>query len=145
MPVEIINQPAIKNINHNNKEEIIMSAFKLKNSVLALTVLSVFAFSSDTFSQSKGSTTKAGGNKTTLQRGSRFVDANGDGICDNAKDTNGDGIPDGKGQKGTRPMDGTGKKNKLGNGHGHSLMGGGQGSGTGVCDGTGPKGNGAKK
>ena len=90
-----------------------------------------------------------------------FVDLNGDGINDNAIDSDGDGIPncqdpdyvrplDGSGQKmmkgrtlkfgkgGYGPADGTGNQGigpKDGTGYGP-----GTGSGTGICDGTGPKG-----
>lgn len=70
--------------------------------------------------------------------GPRFVDANGDGICDNMIDTNNDGIPDTRNGKGTGPKDGTGKKHGYGNGNGTGT--GLHQNGTGVCDGTGPKG-----
>jgi len=79
------------------------------------------------------------------QTGPLFVDADGDGICDNlgAKLRQGKGRMnamhgkrhgpgDGTGNQGIRPMDGTG-------------FGPGSGQGTGVCDGTGPKGRGGRK
>ena len=80
-----------------------------------------------------------------VQTGPLFVDADGDGICDNvgAKLRQGKGRMnamhgkhygpgDGTGNQGIRPMDGTG-------------FGPGSGQGTGVCDGTGPKGRGGRK
>lgn len=68
-----------------------------------------------------------------------FVDANGDGICDNLQRSNRVrvesrgrfGPADGTGTKGIGPRDGTG------------YAPGGQ-AGSGVCDGTGPKGAGAR-
>jgi hypothetical protein len=96
-----------------------------------------------------------------------FVDLNGDGINDNAIDSDGDGIPNGKDPDYVKPEDGTGQKkmngklnqNKMGgkkygpgNGTGNSgigpkdgtgygaTTGSGTGTGTGTCDGTGPKG-----
>jgi len=72
--------------------------------------------------------------------GPAFVDANGDGICDNYQAGNrlgnggqgkgkrgGYGPGDGTGNQGVGPRDGTGF---------------GAGNGTGICDGTGPKGAG---
>ena len=56
--------------------------------------------------------------------GNAFVDVDGDGINDNARDADGDGIPNG--------LDDDFVK---GSGNGGGL-------GTGVCDGTGPQGNG---
>lgn len=73
-----------------------------------------------------------------------FIDQNGDGINDRAIDSDGDGIPNCKDPDYVRPQDGTGRK--IGFGRGHGLLGGnGQGTGTGICDGTGPKGKGGKK
>ena len=67
---------------------------------------------------------------TAPKAGTAFVDANGDGICDNFQA----GTPQGKGYgqgrgRGTHvgPQDGTG-------------FGAGKGAGGGICDGTGPKG-----
>ena len=75
--------------------------------------------------------------------GARFVDANGDGICDNFQSGNrmgqgaragrgGYGPGDGTGNKGMGPKDGTG-------------FGPGSGAGGGICDGTGPKGKAARR
>ena len=61
-----------------------------------------------------------------------FVDADGDGINDNALDADGDGIPNGKDDDFVRPQDGSGGM------RGSANSGG---SGTGDCDGTGPKGS----
>jgi len=113
-------------------------------------VLGLFLVSGETFGQSKAK-----------KYGYGFVDLNGDGINDNAIDSDGDGIPncqdpdyvrllDGSGQKfmrgnaakhgrgGYGPGDGTGNQGigpKDGTGYGP-----GTGTGTGTCDGTGPKG-----
>ena len=67
---------------------------------------------------------------TAPKTGTAFVDANGDGICDNfqAGTPKGNGYGQGRG-RGTHvgPQDGTG-------------FGAGKGAGGGICDGTGPKG-----
>jgi hypothetical protein len=65
--------------------------------------------------------------------GAQFVDANGDGICDNFQTGNRQGQGGGKAQRGKRmgPQDGSGYGAPAG-----------AGTGTGVCDGTGPKGKG---
>jgi hypothetical protein len=78
--------------------------------------------------------------KVKATAGANFVDANGDGICDNfqsgARGANGQGqghaYGRGKGD-GTHvgPKDGTGFGARAG-----------AGTGTGICDGTGPKGRG---
>lgn len=72
--------------------------------------------------------------------GPNWVDADGDGICDNFGTANqgrgvgkGYGLKDGSGA-GVRPQDGTG----FGKRHGAGV---GSGTGTGVCDGTGAKGS----
>lgn len=87
-----------------------------------------------------------------------FVDENGDGICDFARDHDNDGIPNCQDPDWERPQDGTGNmngksdqsgsgqfRNGSGNLGGHSWgkhdFGQNQGSfGGGICDGTGPKG-----
>jgi len=86
-----------------------------------------------------------------------FIDENGDGICDLARDHDNDGIPNSQDPNWTRPQDGTGYKNRngmnsssnqFGNKNGNQnrnswnrqSFGQNQGSfGSGVCDGTGPK------
>ena len=95
----------------------------------------------------------------------RFVDENGDGINDLARDADGDGIPNGQDPDWTKPLDGSGYKdqNRIGRpdetvmtqgqkagkvtksnfGKGSFRTGmtaAGRTTGTGVCDGTGPKG-----
>jgi hypothetical protein len=75
--------------------------------------------------------------------GPNFVDANGDGICDNfqAGTRAGRGMKSGRGGYG--PGDGTGNQGigpKDGTGYGS-----GSGAGTGMCDGTGPKGKGMRR
>jgi hypothetical protein len=75
--------------------------------------------------------------------GPNFVDLDGDGICDNNQSAS----RAGQAQRGRRggfgPGDGTGNQHvgpKDGTGYGP-----GAGSGAGICDGTGPKGNAARK
>lgn len=82
---------------------------------------------------------KMNGNKSGA--GSRFIDEDGDGICDNFQDADGDGIPNCEDPDWVKPQDGTGSK--FGQGKGRSGWNGvrdGSGSGSGDCDGTGPKG-----
>jgi len=89
-----------------------------------------------------------------------FVDENGDGICDFYRDHNNNGMPNCQDQDWERPEDGTGDKNRFGNrnsNHQFVFRNGSQGRygwsnqsfsnnqslfGSGVCDRTGPKGNG---
>ncbi len=88
--------------------------------------------------------------------GHGFIDEDGDGINDYARDDDGDGIPNGQDPDYQKPMDGTGYKHMYGrNGErgnrgtttsgfsssefSHFYNWGGN-SGTGVCDGTGPHG-----
>lgn len=91
-----------------------------------------------------------------------FIDLNGDGINDNAIDSDGDGIPNGQDADYVRPQDGTGQKNMKGKNSqiklGGNKYGPGDGTGTGVgpqdgtgygpgdgtCDGTGTKRGGRK-
>jgi hypothetical protein len=65
--------------------------------------------------------------------GASFVDANGDGICDNFQAGTRQGQGNGVARKGRRlgPQDGSGYGAPAG-----------AGTGTGICDGTGPKGKG---
>jgi hypothetical protein len=69
--------------------------------------------------------------------GPNFVDANGDGICDNFQSGARQGQGKGMARRGKRlgPQDGSG----YGAGAGAAV---GSGNGTGICDGTGPKGYG---
>ena len=101
----------------------------------------------------------------TLTSGSAramFIDENGDGICDVMRDHDNDGVPNAQDADWQAPKDGTGYKgqagksasggqfgsgagfrggNSLGNAAFRKGLGGqGGGSGSGVCDGTGPKG-----
>lgn len=100
----------------------------------------------------------------------RFIDENGDGINDLAKDADGDGIPNGQDPDWVRPLDGTGYKeqNRIGQADASVMAKGqkagkttgaafGKGSfrtgmtspgrvaGAGICDGTGPKGTAKRK
>jgi len=64
----------------------------MKNTIKSIVILSSFVFlltlilNNNSFSQGKG--------MKTGTTGVRWVDANGDGICDNFVDANGDGIND---------------------------------------------------
>jgi len=83
--------------------------------------------------------------QTRTQARAQFLDQNGDGINDCIRDHDGDGIPNRQDPDWTRPQDGTGMKNqfgrKSGEGWSRGSFQGQQGPfGTGVCDGTGPKG-----
>jgi hypothetical protein len=113
--------------------------------ILSLVFLLAFYFTVDTSAQSAGK-----------KNGKAFVDMNGDGVCDQFQagygfDDDGDGIPNGQDPDYVKPKDGTGKKFGKGgfgpgDGTGNSGLGPrdgtgyGSGSGTGTCDGTGPKG-----
>jgi len=78
-----------------------------------------------------------------------FVDADGDGINDNAVDSDGDGIPNGQDEDYVRPEDGTGNMHKYGKSNmkqNKNMKGDGSGMGSGDCDGSGSKGSkGGKK
>lgn len=70
-----------------------------------------------------------------------FIDEDGDGINDRLQDFDGDGIPNCEDPDWVKPEDGTGYK--FGQQGGKMTKGGqrmGNGTGAGVCDGTGPKG-----
>jgi hypothetical protein len=81
--------------------------------------------------------------------GGGFVDIDGDGINDNAIDSDGDGIPNGQDPDYVKPNDGTGQMNQYGKGKGENKKGNmwgpndgtgyGPGGKSGNCDGTGPK------
>lgn len=104
--------------------------------------------------------------KSEFRHGYRiaFVDENGDGINDLAKDADGDGIPNGQDPDWAKPADGTGYKEQNMKGaasangagpKGQYQMGkggfrtgttaAGRMTGAGVCDGTGPKGSAQRK
>jgi hypothetical protein len=71
--------------------------------------------------------------------GQRFVDADGDGICDNCRGS-GQGNGAAKGRRGRGPGDGTGNQG-VGPRDGSGF---GTGARSGNCDGTGPKGRGSR-
>lgn len=97
------------------------------------------------------------------QTRARFMDQNGDGINDFQRDHDMDGIPNCQDPDWTRPGDGTGNQNRFAQngpqsqGAGRRGIQGGQkwsnssfrngfkGLGSGVCDGTGPKGSGQRR
>lgn len=99
--------------------------------------------------------------KSQFKVGPFFVDQDGDGICDFARDHDNDGIPNCQDPDWSRPQDGTGYKNRNANLSGKQLGSKkdyrsgntwSKGSfrqnksslGIGLCDGTGPKGNARK-
>lgn len=47
-------------------------------------------------------------------RGKNFIDANSDGVCDNATDEDGDGVCDNKAGRAVCPQDGPGSQNQNG-------------------------------
>ena len=90
--------------------------------------------------------------KTSPQLEVRFMDENCDGLNDLARDHDNDGIPNGQDSDWIKPLDGTGYKS--GKGKGGQAAGLGAGGfrgqsgtpfGSGICDGTGPKGRAAGK
>jgi hypothetical protein len=109
--------------------------------------------------QSKNQNQNQERNKNQVH-GTGFVDLNGDGINDNAIDSDGDGIPNGQDPDYVKPKDGTGQKYQYGKGKGENKKGNmwgpndgtgnsgigpkdgtgyGPGGSTGNCDGNGPK------
>jgi len=86
-------------------------------------------------------TAPAPGTGTGPRAGTAFVDANGDGICDNFQaGTGGQGAQ--AGRRGKGPGNGTGNQGmgpRDGSGYGAR-----SGNGSGICDGTGPKGMGRR-
>ena len=82
----------------------------------------------------------------TGKKGAQFVDQNGDGVCDNFGTKSGQKMGNGTRGKGFGPGNGTGNMGagpKDGTGYGTKCGSAGcaaTGTGTGVCDGTGPKG-----
>jgi len=117
---------------------------RIINTAIALAVVAAIGFTQTAAKEQAKTSVKADEPLVTkAQRGANFVDADGDGVCDNFatksgmqnKRGKGKGPGDGTGNKGIGPKDGTG----FGAGKG-------TGTGTGTCDGTGPKGNrGGKK
>jgi hypothetical protein len=107
----------------------------MKFVVLALTTVIFFiATAGLTSAQTKNP------NAGTGNKGALFVDANGDGICDNFNTKS--GVRNGSGNKNGSGK-GFGMKGGRGNGTGicdGTGRGNGGGNGTGICDGTGPKG-----
>jgi hypothetical protein len=110
---------------------------RIINTAIALAVISAFGFAQTANKEQTKTTAKVQTqNVSKAQRGANFVDADGDGVCDNfatksgvqGKHGKGKGPGNGTGNQGVGPKDGTG-------------YGAGTGNGTGTCDGTGPKGN----
>lgn len=97
--------------------------------------------------------------QSRFQVGPLFVDQDGDGICDFARDHDNDGIPNCQDPDWSRPQDGTGYKNRNANAPSSNRFGFRKGNhdgkawkkgsfrqsranfGSSLCDGTGPKGN----
>ncbi len=118
---------------------------RIINAALTLAIIGALGvlFTHESFAQQKG---------TGAGRGARFVDQDGDGVCDNYANRSaqkmgnvqkgkGYGPGNGTGNMGQGPKDGTGYGKKAGNSTGVCDGTGPKGgTGTGVCDGTGPKG-----
>ncbi|MEI6667729.1 MAG: hypothetical protein WCP29_06200 [Acidobacteriota bacterium] len=102
--------------------------------ILAIGILAIAA--ATTFAQTPV-TPQAPGTTTV---GPKFIDANGDGICDYYQAGTPQGPGQGQGRGAGRGM-GRGVGPRDGSGYG-APAGAGTGTGTGICDGTGPKGKG---
>jgi hypothetical protein len=101
--------------------------------------------------------------KSEFQAGPFFVDENGDGICDFARDHDKDGIPNCQDKDWARPKDGSGYKGRIGDSSSSNRFGNRNGFrggnvwnnqsskqnrrnfGSSVCDGSGPKSNGSRR
>jgi hypothetical protein len=123
--------------------------------ILVLTAVATIAIAGLVLAQTQ---TRPVGQTTTKAQDptrGRFVDRNGDGVCDHFRDADNDGIPNCQDPDWKRPQDGTGYKHAFGR-HGRGFHGGsawsegsfrngrGSGRGSAVCDGTGPKGQGPR-
>ncbi|NOZ60535.1 MAG: hypothetical protein GXO74_02530 [Calditrichaeota bacterium] len=131
---------------------------------LLFSVVAVFAQQTDNTKAKVKTQQQVTVDPSKMQHGYHFVDKNGDGFNDNAPDHDGDGIPNGVDPDYTGPKNrkagqgknfidrnGDGINDNQGSGkgfRGHGRRGGfgsgnkvGNGNRTGVCDGTGPKGN----
>jgi hypothetical protein len=98
---------------------------------IALSVVAALGFAQSTAKEQTSTADKTQTQTVTKgQRGANFIDADGDGVCDNFQTKAG-----GQGKQGKGMGKGAGKG--MGNG---TCTGSGAGTGTGVCDGTGPKG-----
>jgi len=111
---------------------------RIINTAIALALVSALGVAQTaTTEQAKASIKADAPVVTKAQRGANFIDADGDGVCDNfaaksavqGKHGKGKGPGNGTGNQGVGPKDGTGYG-----------AGKGTGTGTGTCDGTGPKG-----
>jgi hypothetical protein len=109
---------------------------RIINTAIALALVSALGFAQTATKEQLKPSVKADAPVITkAQRGANFIDADGDGVCDNfgtkagmqANRGKGKGPGNGTGNQGVGPKDGTG-------------YGAGKGTGTGTCDGTGPKG-----
>lgn len=134
----------------------IKKTFFLAAALMILGVGSIFAVESP---QSQAQNAVQEPVSSRFQVRTLFVDENGDGICDFARDHDNDGIPNSQDPNWIKPQDGTGHKNgngmnsnsnPFGNRKGNQggifgnmqSFGQSQGSfGGGLCDGTGPKGH----
>lgn len=101
---------------------------------IVLTAAAFVLFTTAGFTNAQSKTVKT----NTVKRGALYIDANGDGICDNFA----------KRQKNvTANKNGSGKGMAMRKGNGTGICNGngqGRANGGGVCDGTGPKGRGGK-
>lgn len=132
---------------------------KIKLTVLALAMIGVTAMVFAASLEKTTAQTPAISDKELVQRYG-FVDEDGDGINDLARDADNDGIPNCMDPDWVRPEEGNGYKHKHGYKHrsGNGVHNGGENNfnycynylwnhnwggsqGTGVCDGSGPHGN----
>lgn len=129
-------------------------SFKKASKVGSLVILGVAVLFTGAFAQVQKNKVRSNIQaKTELTV--QFMDQNCDGINDLLRDHDNDGIPNGQDPDWARPKDGTGYKS----GNGRGAQGGaaaglgkkgflgqtGTPFGSGICDGTGPKGNAARK
>jgi len=132
---------------------------KIKFTFLTLAVIGTAALAFATTTEKTSGQPQAISQKELVQRFG-FIDENGDGINDLARDADNDGIPNCMDPDWTRPEDGTGYKNKYGYKHhmANAQNNGGENNfnynynylwsnnwggnnGTGVCDNAGPHGS----
>jgi hypothetical protein len=126
-------------------------SFKKSVTLVGLTaILGLGLVFSDAYGQNSVKTRS----QTRAQVRAMFMDQNGDGICDFTRDHDNDGIPNCQDADWKRPQDGTGYMNQFGKKGGNQAGPGWNNSsfrnqqgpfGSGVCDGTGPKGKATRR
>lgn len=132
--VYVINQ-----IQHKHRSYIMKRLINLAVIVMVLSVFTSSIFAQQEVNTQNRKEVKAQTLQGTNNQGPNWIDADGDGICDNVGTSARNQMKgvNGKGQKGNKKGgfgDGTGARPQDGTGFG-------SGNGTGVCDETGPKGS----